>query len=1356
MEQKTMNMISTGAFLTEMDASDKQKNSLVSKLVSAWEQKNSKTAKAGGVSLMALSLAACGSSDDSSDAVSYTQTQLDAAKSAATAAAEATAATAAAAVAATTAADKAAVAATTAADKAEAAVTAAADKAAAVAAVDTTADDATAISTNLRNAAAELGVTGTSTMTNAELITAIKTANDAGVTSAGAASVDITTDNASAIDAAVVALGLSGISTLAGLNTAYTAILDPAAATYTLTANTDAGASFTGGSGNDTFVGTMATLSTGDTLDGGGGIDTVNITATLTAAASESGFTFSNIETLNVNVDDGDATTAHVLTINTLNAGVNTLMVSGASATTAEDGVTFTNVAAGTGVKVTASNVNTTVTYVAAATSGAADSATLTFEGAVATVANDADVSYGATSGLETLNIVSSGSASTVGDVIFGGTTVNITGDANLNIRSALDTSAATIDANGYTGNLTVIAGNTAAASAVAGVDVADITVTGGSGNDSLSVVNADAADEISVSGGTGNDTVTIGAALATSSATVVADIIDGGAGTDILVATSTLMNGMAAANTTGVSNMETLQVSDALAASMTTANVQAGITTVNLAAGANAGTVVFDAGSSTLNITAANAGALTLTDTGTATNDSVTISNNATTAVDMFTANSLTVTGLETVNVVSTAVGSTAQDFGVITMTADTGGTTTLNFSGADIVTTTGTITAAVIDASGLAAADTGSTFTMSTAATTVTTITGSAGADTLRGDAASTINGGGGVDTILGGTGNDTLNGDGGADTITTNTGNDTVGGGDGNDTIVYGANLATGDVVDGGAGTTDNIQITNASLTTLAGYGVSAANALNSNISNVERFEVTDAFDSGTAFDVGRLDATSYLKITGITGAESLTGFSSGATLEDSAADNATTDTLTLAVTGATTGASDTLNIVLSASANTNYGVTAVADVETLNIDSTEGTASATVRAGTLGLTITQQAAPNNNAQTVNFTGTESLTVDTAIAAGTISAAGMTAAAATDAGLTMSTAHTAAQTITGSAKVDTLFGSTKADTINGGVGADTIYGGTGGDTIDGGAGSDVYRDNGALTAAAVEGTGTGTSTGVVVNLGSTAITNSTVLATISQDLSGSLSTVGAGQVAYVFNGSAVTNTTVTDNLTSVENITLFDGINYIVGSAAANTINGGTGTDWITSGNGADTITAGAAADTVTLTETAANSAIDNIIFEFTAKASVATETGAAAGTDNDFAAGTVGDKIDGYTSGTDVIQIKATAVTNAAGTEVDTLKTIAAAGVVANTDRFVEITTAQANGQMGTAITLLNGLTTTAVAIGDSFVAFINDGTDGYLYYVEQVSAANTIAAQDTTLIGQVTGVTDIASADIISY
>jgi Ca2+-binding RTX toxin-like protein len=60
MEQKKMNMISTGAFLTEMNASNKQ-STVAEKFAAVWEKKNAKAARAGGVSLMALSLAACGS-----------------------------------------------------------------------------------------------------------------------------------------------------------------------------------------------------------------------------------------------------------------------------------------------------------------------------------------------------------------------------------------------------------------------------------------------------------------------------------------------------------------------------------------------------------------------------------------------------------------------------------------------------------------------------------------------------------------------------------------------------------------------------------------------------------------------------------------------------------------------------------------------------------------------------------------------------------------------------------------------------------------------------------------------------------------------------------------------------------------------------------------------------------------------------------------------------------------------------------------------------------------------------------------------------------------------------------------------
>ena len=48
-----MNMISTGVFQTEMDASNKQ-STLAEKFAAVWEKKNSKAARAGGVSLMAL------------------------------------------------------------------------------------------------------------------------------------------------------------------------------------------------------------------------------------------------------------------------------------------------------------------------------------------------------------------------------------------------------------------------------------------------------------------------------------------------------------------------------------------------------------------------------------------------------------------------------------------------------------------------------------------------------------------------------------------------------------------------------------------------------------------------------------------------------------------------------------------------------------------------------------------------------------------------------------------------------------------------------------------------------------------------------------------------------------------------------------------------------------------------------------------------------------------------------------------------------------------------------------------------------------------------------------------------------
>ena len=149
------------------------------------------------------------------------------------------------------------------------------------------------------------------------------------------------------------------------------------------------------------------------------------------------------------------------------------------------------------------------------------------------------------------------------------------------------------------------------------------------------------------------------------------------------------------------------------------------------------------------------------------------------------------------------------------------------------------------------------------------------------------------------------------------------------------------------------------------------------------------------------------------------------------------------------------------------------------------------------------------------------------------------------------------------------------------------------------------------------------------MVVNLGASTLTGAAILALLPKTFRlADWRSLRCG--AYLFNGELVTNSAAVDTLTSIENVTLADGINYVVGSDAANTITGGS-VDTITAGNGADTITGGSAADTITLTETTANSAADNAIYTAATAANIATETGATAGTDNDFAAGSKGERL-----------------------------------------------------------------------------------------------------------------------------
>ena len=217
-----MNMISNGAFQTEMDLSNKQ-NELVSKLVSAWEKKNNKVARAGGVSLMALSLAACGSEDDTP----FSQSDID-----------------------------------------------------------------TAVT------AALTGADGT-----------VYANVDAAVT-AGAASVDITSDNATVIAAATSTLETQ----VASLQTQLDALTDPVSLSTTTDTDT-----LSGTSGNDTFTATQATLATADIIvdNSSTDSDTLNITATDDITTTP---TVVGIENVNYTIQAFATTTGTTFAIT--NAGV--------------------------------------------------------------------------------------------------------------------------------------------------------------------------------------------------------------------------------------------------------------------------------------------------------------------------------------------------------------------------------------------------------------------------------------------------------------------------------------------------------------------------------------------------------------------------------------------------------------------------------------------------------------------------------------------------------------------------------------------------------------------------------------------------------------------------------------------------------------------------------------------------------------------------------------------------------------------------------------------------------------------------------------------------------------------------
>jgi S-layer protein len=402
------------------------------------------------------------------------------------------------------------------------------------------------------------------------------------VVAAAATAVSIAADVALTLTAltanAATTLTVTGDSkvTLTALTAGALTSIDASASTsgMTITPALGTGVAFTGGSGTDTVLVGATTkavslgagndtatvtvpLGVGGTLTGGDGTDTlvINAVAPFGAMTGITGF-----ETLGLGVLANGSYSATGFT--SLTHGV----VAG--------DVTFTNVAAGTSLKITASPTKNT-TYTLADATGTTDSLALTL--AAATAITTGTVTAG---GVETIAITSDDTAATLTDInhiltIAGNNvkTITVTGDAGL-VLTAASTALTSLDASGTTNADSEVTFTTGALAAVAtlsggaGADTLDatlatkaVTLNGNGGDDTLTAADndntingGDGNDAIlagdgdnTISGGAGDDTIEVGTGANTITAGAGDDIIavgassglntiDVGAGTDTVV----------------------------------------------------------------------------------------------------------------------------------------------------------------------------------------------------------------------------------------------------------------------------------------------------------------------------------------------------------------------------------------------------------------------------------------------------------------------------------------------------------------------------------------------------------------------------------------------------------------------------------------------------------------------------------------------------------------------------------------------------------------------------------------------------------------------------------------------------
>ena len=742
---------------------------------------------------------------------------------------------------------------------------------------------------------------------------------------------------------------------------------------------------FSGGAGNDVFRFDSLVLDANDTVSGGDGTDTIQLTND-TGSYVDTDFTnITGVEVVSANgaagwsaTFNGNADTAGFTTV-TSEAGSNVSITLGSAFDNAlrfnlsdgADTVAAASSNAAVTVSTNAANYTTADSLTGGGTTGDVIRITMGAGGETA--------AFGNVSGFETITIVGSGD----NDVVISMSDTMIGANGSLTVNAT--------DLSNSNATLTLTSAET--------TTTATLTVLGGAGADTI----VGASEKSNFSGGAGNDVFVFDAAVLTS-----ADTLSGGDGTDSIAISANHANGVTDADFSNVTGIENLTVSASGNAVVATFNANADASAISTVTGQGTANDVITVGSAfdnalrinlaagdndkvdasassaaiTVSVSEANLAAGDTLIGGTGSGDVIRITAEAGSAVF-----GSSVTGFETI----TVVGDNDTDVSVTTSDAMTNRAVTLT-----------------VDATSMSNSNADFTFVSGEATDELVTInvTGGAGADTMTGGLEqSNFSGGSGADTFI--------------FTATNLNAFDTISGGANTDTLSI-----AGTVVDSDFTNVTGVEVLTSSSNVVATLGASADA---SGLATITGGANDDSVTIGAGFD-------NALRVTIGAGNDvvNATGSAAVVTIAATGAVDAN-DTL---IGGSTSG--DVISLTAGVSAT--FGGN-VSKFETVSVAFASGgnTTSVVIHDNmtAAGTTLTVTAAGENASNDVfNFNGTAELD-------GSFSITGSAGDDSISGGLQADTISggNGADIILGGAGVDVLTGGLGADTITGGAGADTI---------------------------------------------------------------------------------------------------------------------------------------------------------------------------------------------------------------------------------------------------------------------------------------------------------------------------